>query len=74
MEVDTKSTNFPTSQELRDARRDLFEELRDTRREIFQGLRDLRRDQRTHFRVLFGTLIIMGLGLSFLLALGFHWL
>lgn len=37
-------------------------------------VREIRRDMRTDFRLLFGALIAVSLGLAGLMAKGFHWL
>lgn len=42
--------------------------------EIKSDLKDLRKDQQNDFRILFGALIFVALGLAGLLAKGFHWL
>jgi hypothetical protein len=42
--------------------------------DIKTDIRELRRDGRTDFRLLFGALIFVALGLATLMAKGFHWL
>lgn len=42
--------------------------------EIKTDLRDIRRDVREDFRIVWGGLIVLGLGLAGLMARGFHWL
>jgi hypothetical protein len=42
--------------------------------EIKQDVRSLRVDARTDFRILFGSLIALALGLAGIMAKGFHWL
>ncbi|ATU92392.1 hypothetical protein B5P45_23145 [Phyllobacterium zundukense] len=37
-------------------------------------IRELRRDAKMDFRLLFGALIVVALGLAGLMAKGFHWL
>jgi hypothetical protein len=37
-------------------------------------VKELRRDDRTDFRLLFGAIIVVALGLAGLMAKGFHWL
>lgn len=49
-------------------------ELRIGMREIRDELREMRREHRSHFRLLFGAIIVCGLGLASLLAKGFNWL
>jgi hypothetical protein len=41
--------------------------------EIKSDIREIKRDARTDFRLLFGALIFVALGLAGLLAKGFHW-
>lgn len=43
-------------------------------REVKGDLKDLRRALETNFRLLFGALIAVALGLAGLMAKGFHWL
>jgi len=47
--------------------------LRDDVAEMKKDIRDLRNDARTDFRLLFGALIAVALGLAGLMAKGFHW-
>lgn len=42
--------------------------------ELRSDVRELRRDARTDFRILFGALIAVALGLAGLMAKGFGWL
>lgn len=42
--------------------------------EIKDDVREIKRDARTDFRLLFGALIAVALGLAGLMAKGFHWL
>jgi len=42
--------------------------------DIKTDVREIRRDMRTDFRLLFGALIAVALGLAGLMARGFHWL
>jgi hypothetical protein len=41
--------------------------------EIKADIREIRRDARTDFRLLFGAIIFVALGLAGLMAKGFHW-
>jgi len=43
-------------------------------KDIKQDLRDLKKESREDFRILFGALIFVALGLAALMAKGFHWL
>ena len=43
-------------------------------KDIKADLREIKRDAREDFRLLFGALIVLGLGLAGILAKGFHWL
>ena len=43
-------------------------------KEIKQDTRDIRKDSKEDFRILFGALIFVALGLALLMAKGFHWL
>jgi len=49
-------------------------EVRQDLRELRQDLKDIRVDARTDFRVLFGSIIAVAIGLSALLAKGFGWI
>lgn len=49
-------------------------EIRVDLREIRSDMRDMRGDMRTDFRVLFGALIALGVGLAGLMAHGFKWI
>jgi hypothetical protein len=42
--------------------------------EIKTDLRELKKDQKTDFRILFGAIIFVALGLAGLMAKGFGWL
>ncbi|MDR6675309.1 hypothetical protein [Xanthomonas sp. 1678] len=42
--------------------------------EMKADIRELRRDAKTDFRLLFGAIITVALGLAALMAKGFHWL
>jgi hypothetical protein len=42
--------------------------------DIKSDIREIKRDARTDFRLLFGALIFVTLGLAGLLAKGFHWI
>jgi hypothetical protein len=42
--------------------------------EIKSDIRDIKRDARADFRLLFGALIFVALGLAGLMAKGFHWI
>ena len=42
--------------------------------EIKDDVREIKRDARTDFRMLFGALIFVALGLAGLMSKGFHWL
>ena len=43
-------------------------------KEIKQDIREIKKDAKEDFRLLFGTLIVISLGLAGLMAKGFHWL
>lgn len=43
-------------------------------RDLRNDVRDVRREQQTDFRILFGALIAVALGLAGLMAKGFQWL
>lgn len=49
-------------------------ELRIDMRELRDDMREIRRDHRSDFRLLFGAIIAVALGLASLMAKGFHWL
>jgi hypothetical protein len=42
--------------------------------EIKSDIREIKRDERADFRLLFGALIFVALGLAGLMAKGFHWI
>jgi hypothetical protein len=42
--------------------------------EIKSDIREIKRDARTDFRLLFGAVIFVALGLAGLMAKGFHWI
>jgi hypothetical protein len=42
--------------------------------EIKSDIREIKRDARTDFRLLFGALIFVAIGLAGLMAKGFHWI
>jgi len=50
------------------------EHIRQDVKDIKGDIREIKRDARTDFRLLFGAIITVALGLSALLAKGFHWL
>ncbi|WP_254877262.1 hypothetical protein [Pantoea ananatis] len=50
------------------------EHIKNSLKEIKDDVREIKRDARTDFRVLFGAIIALALGLSGLMAKGFHWL
>lgn len=50
------------------------EHIKTSLKEIKDDVREIKRDARTDFRVLFGAIIALALGLSGLMAKGFHWL
>lgn len=47
--------------------------IKDDVREIKSDIREIRNDMKTDFRLLFGAIIAVALGLAALLAHGFHW-
>lgn len=47
--------------------------IKSTIREIRDDVREMRRDSRTDFRLLFGAIITVALGLAGIMAKGFHW-
>jgi len=49
-------------------------EIRQDLREIRQDFKEIRAEARTDFRVLFGALIAVAIGLSALMARGFGWI
>ena len=66
--------------ELKDVRveiKDVRSEIKDVRGEIKDvrdEIRDVRKDMRSDFRLMFSALIMVALGLSSIMAKGFHWL
>jgi hypothetical protein len=53
---------------------EILVEMKQDIRDIRGELTDIRKDQKTDFRLLFGALISVALGQSYLMAHGFHWL
>lgn len=49
------------------------EHIKSTLKEIKEDVREIKRDARTDFRLLFGALITVALGLAGLMAKGFNW-
>lgn len=43
-------------------------------KDIKQDIRDLRKDAREDFRILFGSLIVVALGIAGIIAKVFHWM
>jgi predicted nucleic acid-binding Zn-ribbon protein len=63
--------------ELRDFKgevRDFKGEMRDFQKEVRSEFRDVRHQARTDFRLLFGALISVAVGMAALMAKGFHWI
>ena len=50
------------------------EHIKNSLKEIKDDVREIKRDARTDFRLLFGAIITLALGLSGLMAKGFHWI
>ena len=50
------------------------EHMKNTLKEIKDDVREIKRDARSDFRIFFGALITVSLGLAGLMAKGFHWL
>lgn len=72
MEVTTRHIQ----DDLRDLRtevRDFKGEMRDFQKEVRSEFRDVRYQARTDFRLLFGALITVAVGMAALMAKGFHW-
>jgi hypothetical protein len=51
----------------------IAKDTKDVLSEIKQDLKDIRSDQRADFRLLFGCIVTVALGLAGLIAHGFHW-
>lgn len=49
-------------------------DVREIKRDIRSEFNEVKRDSKTDFRLLFGAIIAVALGLSGLMAKGFHWL
>jgi hypothetical protein len=54
--------------------RDFKDEMRDFQKEVRSEFRDVRYQARTDFRLLFGAIISVAVGMAALMAKGFHWL
>ncbi|HDC4469844.1 TPA: hypothetical protein O8U04_003616 [Enterobacter kobei] len=50
------------------------EHIKNALKDIKDDIREIKRDARSDFRLLFGALITVALGLAALMAKGFHWL
>ncbi|MCU5774740.1 hypothetical protein N5923_21690 [Erwiniaceae bacterium BAC15a-03b] len=50
------------------------ENMKDSIKGINDDIREIKRDARTDFRMLFGAMIAVALGLAGMMAKGFHWL
>jgi hypothetical protein len=48
--------------------------MRDFQKEVRSEFRDVRQQARTDFRLLFGAIISVAVGMAGLMAKGFHWL
>ena len=51
-----------------------IEHIQSDVQEIKSDIREIKRDARTDFRLLFGAVIFVALGLAGLMAKGFHWI
>jgi hypothetical protein len=51
-----------------------IEHIQQDLNEIKSDVREIKRDARADFRLLFGALIFLALGLAGLMAKGFHWI
>jgi chromosome segregation ATPase len=63
--------------EMREFKGDMREfkgEMREFQKEVRSEFRDVRHQARTDFRLLFGALISLAVGMATLMAKGFHWL
>lgn len=49
------------------------EHIKTALKDIKEDLREIKRDARTDFRMLFGAIITVALGLAALMSKGFHW-
>jgi hypothetical protein len=49
-------------------------EMRDFQKEVRSEFRNVRHQARSDFRLLFGALISLGVGMAALMAKGFHWI
>ncbi|ECE1725251.1 hypothetical protein C2J41_17815 [Salmonella enterica] len=50
------------------------EYIKSTLKDIKDDVREIKRDARTDFRIIFGAIITVALGLAGLMAKGFNWL
>ncbi|HBT3381382.1 TPA: hypothetical protein MBF67_003336 [Klebsiella aerogenes] len=50
-----------------------IDHIKVTLKEIKDDVREIKRDARSDFRILFGALITVALGLAGIMAKGFHW-
>ncbi|MBP2171025.1 hypothetical protein J2125_004217 [Erwinia toletana] len=50
------------------------EHMKDSIKGINDDIREIKRDARTDFRMLFGAMITVAMGLAGMMAKGFHWL
>ncbi len=54
--------------------KEVLTEIKADIREIRTEIRDIRQDQKSNFRIIFGALISVAIGLAGLMAHGFKWL
>src|SRR6187402_1976988 len=60
--------------EFRSEMREFKGEMREFQKEVRSEFRDVRHQARTDFRLLFGALISLAIGMATLMAKGFHWI
>jgi hypothetical protein len=74
IKLDIREMRQEFKQEMRETRQEFKQEMREMRQEFKQDIKDLRSDQRSDFRINFGALMTVTIGLAGLMAHGFHWL
>ncbi|WP_369788504.1 hypothetical protein [Rouxiella sp. WC2420] len=72
--VNSKSGGGGGDMEIRIARLESdVEHIKNSIKEIKDDVREIKKDARTDFRLIFGALIAVALGLAGMMAKGFHW-
>jgi DNA anti-recombination protein RmuC len=74
MKLDIREMRQEFKHDIREMRQEFTHEMREMRQEFTQEMKALRAEQKFDFRLTFGALITLAVGLAGLMAHGFHWL